>query len=307
MKRYKLTLFGVKETTQMIAQHLIAQGIAIDLIVSIDPLIAQKTDVANYVDLKDTAAAIGADYYTVQTYGAPEQQGDFFQENQFEIGLVYGWQRLIPETTLTRFEKGVFGFHASPSHLPQGRGRSPLNWGIILGKTTLYNHCFKYVPEADAGDIYSITPFEITPCDTILTLLYKSLLIAKKEFVKLVRALEKGPVSLTPQEGKASYFPKRSPADAKIDFRTMTTQEIVNLIRGVTKPFSGAFCYTSEGIKITFWEACVFDRLMDFSTYQLGEVIAVIYNMPVILTREGSLIVKRYEGDRRLRPQECLR
>ena len=40
-KRYKLTIRR-EETTQMIAQHLIAQGIAIDLIVSIDPLIAQK-------------------------------------------------------------------------------------------------------------------------------------------------------------------------------------------------------------------------------------------------------------------------
>ena len=41
MKRSKLTIRS-EETTQMIAQHLIAQGIAIDLIVSIDPLIAQK-------------------------------------------------------------------------------------------------------------------------------------------------------------------------------------------------------------------------------------------------------------------------
>lgn len=46
---------------------------------------------------------------------------------------------------------------------------------------------------------------------------------------------------LTPQdESKASYFRKRTPEDGRIDF-TKTAREVFNLIRGVSKPFPGAF------------------------------------------------------------------
>ena len=95
-----------------------------------------------------------------------------------------------------------------------------------------------------------------SPCNTILTLLYKSL-IAQKEFVKLVRALEKGPVSLTPPRGESKLFPQALTCCAKIDFRTMTTQEIISLIRGVTKPFSGAFVTRLRALNNLLGSVCV--------------------------------------------------
>lgn len=296
MKHYKITLFGVKETTHLIADYLYQEGITIDLIVSIDKTLIEKHHISDYVDLKDTAKAIEADYYCATDYGLNNLADNFFEKNTFEIGIVYGWQRLIPKNIMDQFSQGVFGSHASPQLLPKGRGRSPLNWGIILGKTTLYNHLFKYLPDADAGDIYAITPFQITPTDTIVTLLYKSLLIAKKDLIQLLHDAKKGVLKLTPQQGRPTYFKKRAPSDGLILFETATTKQIVNLVRGVTSPFPGAFCFTTEGIKIIIWEAWSFDQLLDFSTYQPGDVIDNLYQMPIIKTTDGSLIIRRYEG-----------
>ena len=305
MKHYKVTIFGVKETTKIIVEYLYNNGIKVDLIVSIDPSVLEKNVVSDYMDLENIAKSIGAEYYCTKDYALKTLDDGFFQKNDFEIGLVYGWQRLIPEAIINKFSKGLFGFHASPDILPKGRGRSPLNWAIILGKTTLYNHFFKYVSEADAGDVYSITEFEITPHDTILTLLYKSLLIAKKETLQLIHDTNAGLLKLIPQTGEPSYFKKRSPEDGLIHFDTSSTSDIVNLIRGVTKPFPGAFCFTEQGQKIIIWEAWAFDCFIDFSNYQLGEVIDNLYNMPVIKTKDGSILLKNYEGDI-LRPKDKL-
>ena len=305
MKTYKLTIFGVKETTKIIAEHLYHAGIPVDLMVSIASSVLEKNEVSNYMDLADTARRIGADFICVSDYSLQHLKDDFFDKNAFELGIVYGWQRLIPEYIINKFKDGLFGFHASPDLLPKGRGRSPLNWGVILGKTKLYNHLFKYAPEADAGDVYSITPFMITPHDTVLTLLYKSLFIAKQETVRLIHDINAGNFTLTPQTGASYFFPKRSPKDGLIDFKTSSTDDIVNLVRGVTKPFPGAYCFTDQGEKIVVFEAWAFDDIMDFSRFEPGEVIDNLYKMPVVKTVDGSLIIKQYEG-RALYPKDRL-
>lgn len=296
MKNYKITLFGVKNTTKIIAEHLHNNGIKVDLIISIDKSVLKTTLIADYMDLKNTAKAIGAEYYCVNDYTLKQLDDHFFQNNEFQLGIVYGWQRLIPESIINQFSQGLFGFHASPYLLPRGKGRSPLNWSIILGKTVLYNHLFKYSSAADSGDIYEVTEFAITPHDTILTLLYKSLIIAKKELLKLIHDANNASITLFPQQGESSFFPKRSPKDGLIHFETQTTEEIINLIRGVTKPFSGAFCFTTQGKKILIWEAWEFDNLLDFSHFNAGEIIDNLYAMPIIKTIDGSIILRNYEG-----------
>ena len=295
MKRYKLTLFGAKDTTLKLAEYLYTQHLPIDLIVSIDSSLAKKNHVADYTDLSDTAKKIHADYYVVNSYSL-EKDDEFFTKHHFDIGLVYGWQRLIPSQILEKFMSGIFGFHASPERLPQGRGRSPMNWGLILGKNKLYNHLIKYSKEADRGDIYSVTEFAITPHDTILTLIYKSLLIAQIEVPKLLYDILRGPLSLETQHSEGYFFPKRSSDDGQIDFSTQSTKDIVNLVRGVTQPFPGAFCFTSQGDKIIIWEAWEFDHLIHFSSVAPGTIISTLYAMPVVKTMDSTIIIKSYQG-----------
>jgi methionyl-tRNA formyltransferase len=295
MKNYKIVLFGVKGTTQKIAEYLCGYGVVIDLIVSIAPTLSDRSDIADYTDLKPLAQEIGADYYAVSDYTLLSEY-KFFQENTFDLGIAYGWQRIIPERVLRRFSSGVFGFHASPDRLPKGRGHSPMNWSLILDKTILYNHFFKYNTQADRGEIYSVTPFSITPHDTILTLMYKSLLCAQREIPRLVNDIRQKTLSLSQQQGTGYVFSKRHPKDGRINFSTQFTASIVNLVRGTTHPFSGAFCIHSNGHQVTVWEAWVFDDHLDFSSYQPGTVISDLYDMPIIKTIDGSLIIKHYEG-----------
>ena len=246
MTEYNIVIFGVKETTKIIIEYLYDRGVKIDLIISIKPCVVLDNNIADYVDLEPVATRVGAEFYCVNDYSLENLEDNFLINNHFNLGIVYGWQRLIPAKVIKQFKHGVFGFHASPEILPKGRGHSPLNWGIILGKTVLYNHCFRYQSRADSGDIYSITPFEINGHDTIRTLLYKSLVIAKQDLINLTDDIKHNKLQLTPQKGKPYFFPKRTPDDGLIHFESSSTNEIINLIRGVTHPFAGAFCFTEN-------------------------------------------------------------
>lgn len=303
MKHYKIVLFGVKNTTREIAHYLFSQGIVVDLIVTVHPTVVSQVHISDYVDLSLVANHIQADCYQSRDYSLCSEciEEDFFQNNTFELGLVYGWQRIIPKIVLERFSLGVYGFHASPEKLPKGRGRSPMNWSLILGKTVLYNHFFRYSVDADRGDVYSITKFSINSHDNILTLTYKSLLCAQREIPHLLFDIRQKTVVLKAQRGKGYFFPKRQPQDGLIDFGTQRTVDIVNLIRGTSHPFPGAFCFNEKRSKITIWEAWSFDAWLDFSMYIPGIVISMLYEMPLIRTLDGSLLIKDYEG-----PKLCV-
>ena len=55
-----------------------------------------------------------------------------------------GWQRLIPDNILSSTKIGIFGMHGSSEGLPKGRGRSPLNWSLILNYKYFSTSLIKY-------------------------------------------------------------------------------------------------------------------------------------------------------------------
>ena len=56
---------------------------------------------------------------------------------------------------LDLFDSGVYGMHATQHQLPYGKGRSPINWGIINNADSLYANIFKYDEYVDNGMIFS--------------------------------------------------------------------------------------------------------------------------------------------------------
>lgn len=296
MGKYNLSVFGVKETTKIIVEHLHNIGQKIDLIISIDKNVTSRNHISGYYDLQNTAHKVGADYYLVQDYALKKDIENFFNSNSFNVGISYGWQRLIPEAVLNRFENGVFGFHASPDFLPNGRGRSPLNWSILLEKKHVYDHFFKYDSGVDTGDVYSDNKIDINMHDTIASLEYKTILNAKQEIPRLLNDIASGKLELKPQHGEGYLFAKRTPEDGLIDFQTMNTRKILDIIRAVTHPFPGAFAYLSSGEKVMIWEAAPFTDIVNNLNYMPGQVIDNIYSMPSVKTLDGSILLKKYDG-----------
>ena len=176
---YKFTVFGAKDTTYEIIEFIENELCKVDLIVTINEDVLKKSHIAGYKSLKTLAEKYRIKLLEVTDYSMQDNQTlDFFQNNTFEIGISMGWQRLIPETVLDRYQYGIFGFHGSCGYLPYGRGRSPLNWSIINGDTRFVMNLFQYDKDADSPNVYDKVMFEINEFDTIRTLQYKNLLCA---------------------------------------------------------------------------------------------------------------------------------
>ena len=145
---YKIVLFGVKSDTCDLYNKFKDH---IDLVVTLDQTEADKYHISGKKSILDLVnkECYQSNSYTLSTKECKE----FFTNNTFDIGIVYGWQRIIPQYVLDQFKFGVFGFHASPLGLPFGKGRSPINWSLVLGFKQVYNHCFRYNSNVDDGDM----------------------------------------------------------------------------------------------------------------------------------------------------------
>lgn len=295
--KYKVVVFGVKDTSENIVEFIHHEICPVDLVITISPDVTKKNQVSGYKGLHSLTDKYGIPVFEADSYFlTDEKTQSFMKENEFEIAISMGWQRLIPGSVLECFKYGVFGFHGNCGYLPFGRGRSPLNWSVILGDTRFNLNLFKYDEKADSPNIFATEMFSITVHDDIRTAQYKNMICSKRLIKKLLKAYQEQNIQIfTQSKDFDSWYNKRTAEDGKIDFRART-RDIYNLIRGVAAPFPGAFCKVGEN-KIIIWEAHPFDEMIDFSQYAPGEVIDIFDNKPIIRTVDGSLLIDRYEGE----------
>ena len=304
---YSVVVFGVKDTSENIIDYIQTDLRPVDLVITISPEVTKRNDVSGYKGLKFLEDKYGLKVYEAASYSLDDEDTrTFISENTFDIGISMGWQRLVPGYILDSFKYGVFGFHGNAGYLPFGRGRSPLNWSMLLGDTRFNLNLFRYDEQADSPNIFATEMFQISAHDDIRTAQYKNMIVSKRLIRRLLEAYENDAVSIrTESKDINSWFNKRTAADGLVDF-TGRTRDIYNLIRAVAPPFPGAFAFI-DGRKIRILSAQPFDEMIDFSGYEPGEIIDIFDGRLVVRCVDGSLLINKYEYDGEVKPGDVLR
>jgi len=206
----------------------------------------------------------------------------------------FSYRHLIPESVLEPARLGAYNLH--PSLLPAYRGRAPVNWVLVNGEREAGVTLHHMVARADAGDIVGQRAVAIDDSDNALTLYRKLVPLG----VELVTELHPQIVAGTAPRRKmdiarGSYFGRRRAEHGRIDWR-WPARRIFNLVRAVTHPYPGAFCFVS-GRKLLVWEAKIG---AEYGTAGApGRVVRVTADGAIeVAAGEGSVVVKRvqFEG-----------
>lgn len=294
----KVLLFGCKDTTLHVAGALTAMNIRLSL-TTISPEKGDKQKVAGYFDLTSHYQLFD-EIYIANRYDLKDNQDiEYFQNKQFDLGISIGWQRLIPPEILKEFKIGVFGMHGSAQDLPFGRGRSPMNWSILEGRQWFFTNLFKYDSGIDNGPILDTECFSINSNDTAETMHFKNTLSLVNLLKKNWDNFTNQKITLKPQkEGKGSVYLKREPSDGLIDWRD-SIHNIERLIRAVAKPFYCAFSYLGD-TEFKILRASIFYTDIEqhqFKNQQYGEICDVFPNNKFLIRCNGGvLIVHEFEG-----------
>ena len=197
--------------------------------------------------------------------------------------------------TLTLFEILAKAKYAALSThfslLPEYRGFAPVNWAIINGESKCGVSLFHMESDVDSGDIVAQRTVEIGEHDYASDVMDRCIVELKDILNETWEDFSKGNVARIPQDhSKATFTCARNPEDGEINWSD-STKTIYNLIRGVSKPFPGAFTYL-KGHKLTIWTA----ELVEVGKY-VGRIPGKVIQLHkgkgvVVLTGDGALLIK---------------
>src|SRR5579862_233268 len=200
----------------------------------------------------------------------------------------FSYRHLIPESVLELAPIGAFNLH--PSLLPAYRGRAPVNWVLVNGERETGVTLHHMVARADAGDIVGQRAVSIDDSDNALTLYRKLVPLGVELIDELHPKIVAGNAPRRKMEiTKGSYFGRRKPEDGRIDWR-WPARRIFNLVRAVTHPYPGAFCYLG-GRKVFIWGATI--GVERGTRGQPGRVVSAAADGALeIAAGEGSVMVR---------------
>ena len=133
----------------------------------------------------------------------------------------------------------MFNLHAG--RLPYYRGGSPINWQIINDEDHVVCSVIMASENFDEGDILAERQIQINDDKTVAELHVECNAAFAELTVETLRHAMAGTLMTTkqPTEG-AAYWHQRSEADGKIDWEKLTSRQVFNLVRAITKPFTRA-------------------------------------------------------------------
>ena len=190
--------------------------------------------------------------YTTEEVNSPKWIAKIAAFNP-DIIFSFYYRKMICREILDLPRIGAFNLHGS--FLPDYRGRCPVNWVIINGEKRTGVTLHYMIDKPDAGDIVGQKVVVIDLSDTAKTLYDKLCRVAKELLDELLPLIKGGQIPRQKRDLKAgSYYGGRRPEDGRIDWKK-SAGEIYNLIRGVTRPYPGAFALMENNEKIIIWWA----------------------------------------------------
>jgi methionyl-tRNA formyltransferase len=241
-----VALMGSVSSSWYALTALIRGGVELTGVLGVDESQAER--ISDYRALREAAHTAGLPFHSFRKVSEPAV-GQFLAAHAPDLLWVIGLSQLVPQRLIRTARAGGVGFH--PTLLPEGRGRAPVAWTILLGARAAAN-LFFLTDEPDAGDIIMQREVPVLPDDYSEDLIQRTNLVLAEVIVELAPRIRSGDLPRTPQDhSRATYYEKRTPADGLIDW-SATTDQVYRLIRAAGRPYPGAFTHY-QGRKLTVW------------------------------------------------------
>lgn len=214
---------------------------------------------------------------------------EILKEYEPDVIVVVAFGQILSEDILNIPKYGCINVHGSI--LPKYRGAAPIQWSIINGEefggvTTMYMD-----KGLDSGDMILKAEEKIKDDDTYGTLYDRLSYIGADLLIKTLDLIERGEVVRVPQnDDDATLAPMITRDMEHIDWNN-TSENVVNLIKGLNPQPVSYTMYNDEKLKIWFAEV----EKTEYSG-EIGEIVDVRKKDFVVKTKKGAVAVKEVQA-----------
>ncbi|MDE5699030.1 MAG: hypothetical protein K2I96_16765 [Lachnospiraceae bacterium] len=221
-------------------------------------------------------------------------ESDQKQLGQLDIDLIIvaSWQRLIPSWFIRQCSIGIIGAHGSHEGITMGRGRSPQNWALMMGKTQFSLSIFWIEEGTDNGAVIDTREFEYMDTDNILTS-YVKINLYKADMI--LKNIENGRIARkegTVQNEQGYYLPQRKREDGMIDWNRDAIA-VNNMVRALAKPYPGAFTVCDD-IEFIVWSSrpvVAEDVCYLYDSAANGTVVSILEDSALVKCGKNLLLI----------------
>lgn len=228
---------------------------------------------------------------------------ELFESLSPDVAVIVAYGRIIPESILKIPRYGFINVHFSL--LPLYRGAAPINWAIVNGEKQSGVTTMQLVQELDAGDILLQSVVDIKPTETALELGDRLSHLGADLLSETLNKLEE--ITPQPQEHiKATLAPILKREDGQIDWKKLTSEEILWQVRGF-QPWPGAYTKL-KNTRLIIWQAQVVEE-KNSGNYQPGTIVHSDKNGIVVACNKSSqlkILELQLEGRKRLNVRDFL-
>lgn len=263
-------------------KYLIKKKCRIDALITLPS--GLNENVSDYYDLHDFCKKNGINVVDTQNVNSQETIKKI-KRLEPDYLFTLGWSQIFKEDFINCFSKFVIGTH--PSKLPHGRGRAPLPWTILEELDESAVSFFKIDTGVDTGQLIFQKKIDV-PKRAYVGELYNmvSEQLAKGFHEIFKQIVQNQPIVFFKQDNsKVSVRGRRVISDGLIEFEK-TINEVEKLIRAVSRPYPGAYCYYKDR-KVIFWEV-EFDNEGQYSG-TLGQILKKDDNGVLVQFKNGNL------------------
>lgn len=175
-----------------------------------------------------------------------EEVTEEIKDKGFEYGICVAYGKILPESLLNAFPKGIINVHYSL--LPKYRGASPVEAALRAGESTLGVSVQKMKFKLDTGDILAAEEMPVGDNETIKDVRPKLIGLGARLLSEILPAFEAGIAEATSQDdASATYCGKYTKADGLLSPET-TAKELWNTYRAYADNI-GTHMFFSRGEK----------------------------------------------------------
>lgn len=286
----KVALIGSVSSSWYTLDALIRGGVELTCVLGVDTSRADR--ICDYRSLQELARGAAVRFQPFVKVTEPAVEA-VLRAHPPDLLFVIGLSQLVPSSLIGLARVGGVGFH--PTMLPEGRGRAPVAWTILLGARAAVS-LFFLTEEPDAGDIIVQREVPVMGDDDSETLIQRTNEVLADVVLELAPRIRTGTLPRRPQDhSRATYYPKRTPADGLIDW-ARTTDEIYRLVRAAGRPYPGAFTH-GGGRKVTVWRGRPVDAADASARRGPGTVLDVDRAAKAVLVETGDGVFRVTETE----------
>ena len=250
-----------------------------------------RVDISGFINIKEYCIERGLNCFEFDNYSLKDGE---VKLNNVEIDnlFVAGWQRLVPPWLINNVNYHIFGYHGSIDGITKGRGRSPLNWAIIMGFNLFKSGIFIIDEGIDSGIIVNEGKFQINSEDDIDICYKKSIQLYANLLLEYFKDSRKR-IYKVQKENNSYYFPQRTPEDGFIDWN-LGLNQIENIVKALNRPYPLARTKLKNQI-ILIEEVLKFEFICNNQKVKNGEIVFIFQNNRLVVkTSDGFLLIKKY-------------